>query len=180
MPGILCEHCTAVCCRYIALPIDTPSKRRDFDDIRWYLLHDGVSIFVEDGDWYITFTSTCRHLQPDNRCGIYHTRPRICREYSTDACDYHSGDYGWEHHFTCPEHLDEYVRLHHVEEKSRARRNGTSKARAGKPVRSRLKAHLRGGRPKNGSDERRARPTDYAAANADIRGIPLPVLGAAR
>ena len=49
MPGILCEHCTAVCCRYIALPIDTPQERSDFDDIRWYLLHEGISVFVEDG-----------------------------------------------------------------------------------------------------------------------------------
>jgi len=179
MPGILCEHCTAVCCRYIALPIDTPSKRGDFDDIRWYLLHDGVSIFVEDGDWYITFTSTCRHLQSDNRCGIYHTRPRICREYSTEACDYHSGDYGWEHHFTCPEHLDEYVRLNAPAER-RGARAGRSTARKGaKRTRPRLKARLsaaRGGAGKAG----RARPTDYSGATVDIRGIPLPVLGASR
>ncbi|MGL4461356.1 MAG: hypothetical protein ACRC1K_04325, partial [Planctomycetia bacterium] len=27
-------------------------------------------------------------LQPDNRCGIYFTRPQICSDYSTDACEY--------------------------------------------------------------------------------------------
>jgi Fe-S-cluster containining protein len=109
MPGVLCEHCTAVCCQYVALPIDTPRTRAQFDDIRWYLLHENISVFVEDGDWYISMHTRCRHLQADGRCGIYATRPRICRSYSTKDCDYHSGDYGWEAHFTCAEHLDAYV-----------------------------------------------------------------------
>ena len=30
----------------------------------------------------------CQHLQADNRCGNYEDRPHICREYSTDACEY--------------------------------------------------------------------------------------------
>ncbi|MBP7745271.1 MAG: YkgJ family cysteine cluster protein [Phycisphaerae bacterium] len=112
MAGILCEHCTAACCRYIALPIDTPEDEADFDDIRWFLIHERVSVFVEDGDWYISLESPCRHLQPDHRCGIYETRPKICRSYSADDCDYHSGDYGWEQHFTCAAHLDAYIRAH--------------------------------------------------------------------
>ena len=110
MPGNLCEHCTGMCCRYLALPIDAPEDREEFDDIRWYLLHEGVSVFVEDGEWYLYIAADCRHLQPDYRCGIYETRPRICRKYTTENCDYHSGEYGWEQHFTCPEHLDEYAR----------------------------------------------------------------------
>lgn len=122
MGGILCEHCTALCCRYIALPIDAPETRKDFDDIRWYLLHEGVHVFVEDGDWYITMQTNCRHLQPDYRCGIYQTRPQICRDYTTENCDYHSGDYGWEQHFSAPDHLDEYLRLHPPKEPRRKRR----------------------------------------------------------
>ncbi len=172
MTGILCEHCTALCCRYIALPIDTPRKRSDFDDIRWYLLHEGVSVFIEDGDWYICITTTCRHLQPDHRCGIYETRPRICRDYSTEGCDYHSGDYGWEQHFTCPEHLDEYLRLHWGAGGRRRKpdRNGRRRRPA---VRARL------GRPR-GPARRASRATDYLAATCDVRGVPLPVLGVVR
>jgi Fe-S-cluster containining protein len=108
--GILCEHCTATCCRYIALPLDKPGTAADFDDLRWFLIHEGVSVFVEDGDWYIALETPCRHLQPDHHCAIYATRPAICRRYSTADCDYHSGDYGWQQHFTCPEHLEEYLR----------------------------------------------------------------------
>ena len=90
--------------------MDTPETEADFEDIRWFLIHERVSVFVEDGDWYIAFDTPCRHLQADHRCGIYATRPKVCRAYSTEECDYHSGDYGWEQHFTSPEHLEEYVR----------------------------------------------------------------------
>ena len=44
---VLCDYCTAKCCRYFALPIDTPKKRRDYEFMRWYLLHDRASIFTE-------------------------------------------------------------------------------------------------------------------------------------
>jgi Fe-S-cluster containining protein len=120
--GILCEHCTAACCRYIALPIDTPRTPADFDDVRWFLMHENVSVFVEDGDWYIALDTPCRHLQPDQHCAVYNTRPAICRRYSTDDCDYHSGDYGWEQHFTSPEHLDTFVRERSRNGQRRAKR----------------------------------------------------------
>lgn len=161
MPGILCEHCSGHCCRYIALPIETPTERSDFDDIRWYLLHENISVFVEQDEWYINIMTNCRHLRADFLCGIYETRPRICREYSTDACDYHSGDYGWKQHFTCPEHLDEYVRLHFKPNAKKSKRK-----KAGKPRGIGVKAKLR----------RKPAAFDYAGMAADIRGIPLPIL----
>ncbi|MFQ5805085.1 MAG: YkgJ family cysteine cluster protein [Phycisphaerae bacterium] len=168
MPGNLCEHCTGVCCRYFALPIDTPEDRQDFDDIRWYLLHDGVSVFVEEGEWYLYVESDCCHLRPDFRCALYATRPRICREYTTENCDYHSGEYDWEQHFTCPEHLDDYARGVFA---NRRRRRRAVKRSAGRP---RLKARLHSHRP--------AKPKPSRATNAtsDIRGTPLPVLGVLR
>lgn len=156
MPGILCEHCTAACCRYIALPLDRPETAREFDDIRWYLLHEGIQVFVEDGDWYILISTSCRRLQADHRCGIYETRPQICRDYSTVNCDYHSGDYGWEHHFAVPEHIDEYLLKHPP--KPERRRKGGGKRRLG--------ANLH---------RRRIEMPNYAAAVADTRGVPLPL-----
>lgn len=88
-PGAnLCEHCTAKCCRYFALPIDTPDSHEEFEYIRWYLLHERASVFVEDEVWYLLVHTVCRHLQDDHRCGIYDTRPTICQEYSTDDCEY--------------------------------------------------------------------------------------------
>ena len=93
MGSILCEHCAGACCRYLALPLDKPTSRRDYDDIRWYLMHEGVTVFVEDGDWYIQHQTRCKNLGADNRCTIYTTRPEICREYEPDACDYEGGDF---------------------------------------------------------------------------------------
>ena len=84
----LCEYCTAKCCRYFALSIDTPRTAADFDYLRWYLLHDRASLFVEGETWYLLVHTVCKHLQDDNRCGIYETRPHICREYTTDGCEF--------------------------------------------------------------------------------------------
>jgi Fe-S-cluster containining protein len=85
---VLCDYCTAKCCRYFALPIETPDCREDFEYIRWYLLHDQASVFTEGETWYLMVSTNCQHLQSDNRCGIYDTRPPICREYSTKDCEY--------------------------------------------------------------------------------------------
>ncbi len=81
--SVLCDHCTAKCCRYFALPIDEPNELEDFEYIRWFLLHDSAAVFTEDGTWYLLVHTKCKHLQDDNRCGIYTTRPQVCREYST-------------------------------------------------------------------------------------------------
>lgn len=104
----LCDHCTAKCCHYFALPIDEPTERQDFDYIRWYLLHDRASVFVDDGTWYLLVHTTCKHLRDDYRCGIYETRPRICRQYTTDACEFES-DWCYEQYFETPEQIDEYA-----------------------------------------------------------------------
>lgn len=88
-PGeVLCDHCTAKCCRYFALPLETPEDFKDYEYIRWFLLHERASVFTDEGDWYLLVHTDCQHLQPDHRCGIYATRPQICREYSTDNCEY--------------------------------------------------------------------------------------------
>lgn len=108
MGSILCEHCTAACCRYLALPLDKPGSARDYDDIRWYLMHAGVSVFVEEGDWFIQYATTCKNLGDDNRCTIYETRPDICREYKAEGCDYSGGNYGYDHLFTHPKQIEEF------------------------------------------------------------------------
>jgi hypothetical protein len=117
---------------------------------------------VEDGQWFLNVHADCRHLQPDYRCAIYHKRPRICREYEADNCDYHSGDYGWEEHFTCPEHLDEYVK-ERVGKRARRKPGRDGKARR-RGARGRPRAGTSGG-------------SRYTRAKVDIRGVPLPVLG---
>jgi Fe-S-cluster containining protein len=108
-PGeVLCQYCTARCCRYFALPIDKPKTWQDFDHMRWYIMHGRTSIFVDEDVWYLCVHGDCRHLQEDNMCGIYQTRPEICRDYSTDNCEY--GNNGcYDKFFEAPEQLWEYA-----------------------------------------------------------------------
>jgi Fe-S-cluster containining protein len=108
-PGeVLCDHCTAKCCKYFALPMDRPTKRKDYDFVRWFLLHDRASAFVEDGTWYLLVNTRCKHLQEDNRCGIYQTRPQICREYTTNDCEFDE-DWVYDQYFEAAEQVAEYA-----------------------------------------------------------------------
>lgn len=104
----LCDYCTAKCCRYLALPIDTPTTWKDFDSIRWYLMHEDISVFVEDGDWYLLIHRECRHLEADNRCAVYEVRPQICRDYHTDDCEY-DDVYTYEKIFETDDQIWEYA-----------------------------------------------------------------------
>ncbi len=107
--SVLCEHCAGACCRYVALPIDKPRSAGDYDDIRWYVMHEGLSVFVEDGDWYVQIQARCKNLRHDNMCNVYQTRPRICREYKEGDCDYSGGSYDYDLLFTHPEQVEAYV-----------------------------------------------------------------------
>jgi len=109
---ILCDKCSGLCCKYFALPIDTPEDREDYDDIRWYLCHENVSVFVEEGDWYVNVDNKCRHLSDKNyRCDIYKTRPKLCRGYITKDCDLTDGEYDYELHFLSDRQMVEYIKI---------------------------------------------------------------------
>ncbi len=104
----LCSHCPAKCCKYFALPIETPTQWEDFEYIRWYLLHDRAAVFTEDGDWYLLVYGRCRHLREDNLCAIYEERPRVCREYNTKDCEYEDA-WVYDQYFETPEQIEEYA-----------------------------------------------------------------------
>ena len=107
-----CRKCEGLCCRYFALPIETPQTRQDYDDIRWYLCHKDISVFIEDGDWYLSVSSRCRHLSPESyQCRIYDRRPKICRKYKHENCDAVQGRYDYALHFTRDREIDEYMRI---------------------------------------------------------------------
>jgi Fe-S-cluster containining protein len=99
--GNLCEHCTAKCCRYIAVPYETPESAKDMEYIRWVVLHDKATFFKDDDDWYLLVHTECDKLQDDGRCGIYERRPQICRDYTTKDCEY---DDEWTYDFYLETH----------------------------------------------------------------------------
>ena len=77
-----CAQCGALCCRYMATEIDRPEEDRDYDDIRWYLLHRDVSVFLDRrGSWFLRFATPCEALGEDGRCQCYADRPILCRRH---------------------------------------------------------------------------------------------------
>jgi len=107
-----CGECLGLCCRYVALPIETPEDKGDYDDIRWYLCHENITVFVEDDDWYINIKNKCRHLNDDDyHCEVYDKRPKICRGYRHKDCDFVEGEYDYELHFTDDKQMEEYIKI---------------------------------------------------------------------
>jgi uncharacterized protein len=88
--------CTAcgLCCSYVAIEVDQPTTVKRATQLLWYIYHGGVSLYVNEDEWMVQFETTCQYLQPDYRCGIYDTRPHICREFSAQDCEVNTGDDG--------------------------------------------------------------------------------------
>ena len=108
--GNKCDLCTgSKCCNYVTQEIDEPSKMSDFDTLLWQLAHGNVQAYKDEDGWFLLFYTTCRFLADDGRCGIYETRPQMCREYSNDYCEYDSpAEEGFELFFDSYESLLEY------------------------------------------------------------------------
>lgn len=107
-PDSLCTYCTAKCCRYFALPLDTPTTWEDFEYLRWFLFHQRAAVFLEDGDWYLLVNTECKHLREDGLCAIYEDRPQVCRDYHTDQCEYED-HWVYDHYFETSEQIEEYA-----------------------------------------------------------------------
>ena len=76
--------------------------------MRWYMMHGPLSVFVDGESWFLLVPGDCQHLQSDHRCGTYETRPQICRDYTTDACEY-DNDGVYDQFFETPAQLWEYA-----------------------------------------------------------------------
>ena len=122
---ILCNKCAGLCCRYFAFPIETPETKEDYDDVRWYLCHKNITVFVEDGDWYINVKNRCRHLSEKGyHCKIYNKRPKICRGYSMTDCDATDGEYDYKLHFTDDRQMTEYIKIKFSNNVTEKRKDG--------------------------------------------------------
>ena len=87
-----CFDCTK-CCTYVAVEIDEPTTNKEYDYVVWYLLHTGVSVFVDwDNCWYIKFETRCDKLSDHGLCTIYEERPAICRDFDWRECEQHVTD----------------------------------------------------------------------------------------
>lgn len=83
-------ECTACgqCCTYVGIHINGPSRPRWATDILWYLYHERVYVYRDgDGEWSVHFEARCRNLGPELRCGVYQTRPHLCRSFDNRSCE---------------------------------------------------------------------------------------------
>ena len=84
-----CDRCTnSICCTYTTEALGVaPRSKADFHHLLWQISHAGVELYKDESGWYLMFQGKCEHLATDGRCGIYETRPAICREYTNDWCE---------------------------------------------------------------------------------------------
>ena len=105
-----CSRCGGKCCTYFALQFDTPTTWAAFDDIRWYCAHGGVQVFKEGRRWYLQVETRCNHLSERGLCGIYHTRPVICRQHSVKDCEFENEEpFDFAVHFTSSADVEAYM-----------------------------------------------------------------------
>jgi len=104
-----CEGCNGNCCRYVAIEIETPEDLEDFENIKWYVAHKDILVYVEeDGTWNLQFTTPCEHLGKTGLCENYEKRPQICRDYNHEECTFHN-DYNETFTFKSISDVEEYI-----------------------------------------------------------------------
>jgi hypothetical protein len=82
------RDCGARCCRYITVPVATPTSHDDWDEIRWWLAHEGVSISKDEDGWTLLVETRCENLREDNACRIYPHHMETCKEYDAESCEF--------------------------------------------------------------------------------------------
>jgi len=88
-PETKCNYCTnSKCCTYITQQVDTPRSKQDFDHLLWQLAHRDVQLYKDEDGWFLLVNNPCLHLKKGGMCGIYETRPQVCREYTNDFCEF--------------------------------------------------------------------------------------------
>lgn len=108
-----CRRCDAKCCKYIAVEIDKPDTLSEFDEIRWMLAHRGVTVFIDEGEWFFLINGKCRYLDEKNRCTIYDNRPALCRKHKAGECEV-DGSFDYEYMFKKPRDLALYMKEHKI------------------------------------------------------------------
>lgn len=109
---VSCDACDAACCRYVATQIDTPTCKRDYDNIRWYLLHNAVNVFIDHDDaWYLEFETDCSRLDAQGRCTTYEQRPRLCARHGEDGtdCEFHGASAPYKRIFRTAAEFEAYL-----------------------------------------------------------------------
>ena len=56
----------------------------------WQVAHENTQIYKDDEGWFLLVNNRCTFLMDDGRCGIYETRPQVCRDHTNDGCEFNT------------------------------------------------------------------------------------------
>lgn len=105
---ITCDECGGDCCKRIAIQIEKPKTRDDIEDLKWYLYHDRLAVYIDnEGDWLVQVPVKCKHLI-NGKCSIYSGRPPVCRKAKVSECQRNVKE--TVKVFRTPEDVDTYLK----------------------------------------------------------------------
>ena len=113
-----CFKCKGFCCKYVTVDISEPETADDFDEIRWFLLHENVIIYKSEvkEEWCLEFRTPCKYLDQNTYlCKNYDNRPEVCKEYIIEECskDEELSQKGTEIYLENEEDLMKYLKAYH-------------------------------------------------------------------
>lgn len=82
----------ALCCRYITVKLMPPVDEDDWEEVRWWVAHEGVLVYADvlasrRTQWHLQVDTRCSFLGRSNLCKMYEARPDPCRAYSPHECE---------------------------------------------------------------------------------------------
>jgi Fe-S-cluster containining protein len=112
-----CTACNSMCCGHIAINLAKPTRKADYDHMRWYLMHERVHIGIDlDGDWMLEMITPCRNVG-ENGCANYEKRPNICKNYpgANEDCEFESEQSPYRQLFTEISAFERYLTKKKIE-----------------------------------------------------------------
>lgn len=104
-----CKQCGGECCKKLAFQISKPKTVRDFEDMKWFLYHEGVIIYIDnEGSWLVQVPTRCTKLDKNDRCTIYDKRPPVCRFSKVEECEMNTNE--MDVVFNTIEDLEKYMK----------------------------------------------------------------------
>lgn len=100
--------CGGRCCRYITVAVPAPRSEDDWDEVRWWLAHQGTLVSQDEDGWMLHVRTPCRNLRPDNACGVYPNHMLACQSYDPTDCEF-TGDVPFDLLLQCEDDLASYL-----------------------------------------------------------------------
>ena len=106
--AICTQDCGARCCRYITVPVRAPRAHDDWDEMRWWLAHEGVIVSKDEDGWSLHIETRCKNLRDDNACAVYPHHMDTCEDYDASTCEF-TGPLDYEFELTSELDLARYL-----------------------------------------------------------------------